>query len=277
MRFAFCNEGFGHTPWASVCRTLAGAGYAGVEIAPFTMADDVRLISAHRRAEIKRIARDAGLEIVGLHFLLVKPEGWHVAHPDKAVRRATCGYLCDLAEFCADLGAGVMVFGSPKQRGTNAGATPSQAWEWAKETIAELLPTLADCDVVLCMEPLAPTDPYGDKATDFLNTAADARRFMNELDHTNVRLILDVRSMCSENRPIPEIIRENADQLAHFHANDVNDGAPGFGDVDFRPILQELREIRYSGYVSLEPFRLELDAETVARRSLRYLEGCQNG
>jgi sugar phosphate isomerase/epimerase len=274
MRFSFCNEGFGSRPWASVCAAIAGAGYDGVEVAPFALAEDVRSVSGRQRADLRKTAHGAGLEVVGLHWLLVKPEGLHIAHPDRAVRAATRDYLCHLADFCADLGGKVMVFGSPRQRGGTAGATAAQAWEWGKETFSGVLPTLADRGVTLCIEPLARALADPSKDTDFLNTAAEARRFIQDINHPRVRLILDVRSMSSESRPIPELLRENADLLAHVHVNDKNDQAPGFGETDFRPILRALREIEYDGYVSVEPFEFAVSAEEVAQRSYRYLEGC---
>ncbi len=274
MRFAFCNEGFGDKPWQAVCRSIAQAGYDGVEIAPYIFADDVRLIGGRARADIKRAAHDAGLEIVGLHWLLVKPEGMHISHPEESVRKATRDYLRSLTEFCAELGGKVMVFGSPRQRGGTAGATPEQAWQWAKETFGGVLPTLAECGVTLCIEPLAPAPDDPKKHADFINTAAEARKLVEELGHPNFRLLLDVRSMSSESISIPELIKQNADILAHVHANDPNDQAPGYGEVDFRPILQALREVKYSGYVSAEPFQFSEDVEVVAQKALRYLEEC---
>ncbi len=196
MRFAFCNEGFGDTPWEWVCSAIAEAGYQGVEIAPFTFSDDIRTLGMRERAEIKRSADRAGIEVVGLHWLLAKTS-LHIAHPDRTVREATSEYLRALAGFCADLGGQLMVFGSPKQRGGTAGATQQQAWEWAKEVFAGVFPALAERGVILCIEPLSPTDPEGTKDTDFINTAAEARRFVEEIDHPNMRLLLDVRSMCA--------------------------------------------------------------------------------
>lgn len=274
MRFAFCNEGFGDRPWPVQCKALAEIGYDAVEIAPYTLADDVRAVPAEKRKELRRAAEDAGLGVVGLHWLLVKPAGLHIAHPDTSVRNRTSDYLRALADFCADLGGAVMVFGSPRQRGGSAGASPEQAWEWAKGTFSGVLPTLAARNVTLCIEPLARTEADASKDTDFLNTAAEARCFVEEMNHPKVRLILDARSMSSESRPIPELLRENADLLAHVHANDKNGQAPGFGDVDFRPILAALEDIGYTGYVSSEPFEFPTDIETIARRALEYLRSC---
>jgi sugar phosphate isomerase/epimerase len=271
MRFAFCNEGFGDRPWPAQCKTLAAIGYDAIEIAPYTLADDVRTISGATRAELRRGAEDAGLAVAGLHWLLVKPEGLHIAHPDAAVRERTTEYLCRLADFCADMGGAIMVFGSPRQRGGSAGAGPEDAWQWAAEAFSGALDTLAARRVTLCIEPLTAAD------TDFVLSAADGRHLVEHINHPSFRLMLDVKAMSSEGRPIPELIRENADLLKHVHANDGNRQAPGFGDTDFRPILAALREIGFTGYVSSEPFEFPTDIDAIARRALEYLRSCLPG
>ena len=268
MRFAFCNEGFADRPWPAVCSAIAEAGYDGVEVAPFTLAETVRDISPHGRADMRTAAHDAGLEIVGLHWLLVKPEGLHVSHPNSKVRARTRDYLCHLADFCADLGGEIMVFGSPRQRGRVDDASSDDTWRWAAETFSGALPTAAERGVTLCIEPL------GADETHFVTSAADARRLVDEIGHPSFRLILDVKAMSSEDVPIPDIIRQQRDFLAHVHANDRKGQGPGFGDTDFHPILEALREVRYDGYISVEPFEFLPDVDSVARRSIRYLREC---
>lgn len=268
MRFAFCNEGFGDRPWPAVCAAIAGAGCDGVEIAPFVLAETVEDIPAGARAELRQTARDAGIEIVGLHWLLVKPEGLHISHPDPAVRTRTRDYLRHLTDFCADLGGHIMVFGSPSQRSSTPRDSPADTWARAVETFTGVLPTLAERDVTLCFEPLTSAE------TDFITTAADARRLIQDIDHPSFRLILDAKAMAAERQPAADLIREHADLLAHVHANDANQQAPGFGDTDFRPILTALRDIGYDAYVSVEPFKFDHEIDVIARRSMTYLRGC---
>jgi sugar phosphate isomerase/epimerase len=78
--------------------------------------------------------------------------------------------------------------------------------------------------------------------------------------------------MCSESKPIPDIIHESWPHFAHFHANDRNLKGPGFGDVDFKPIAAALKAVGYGGFVSVEVFQFEEGAETIAAKSLEYLE-----
>jgi sugar phosphate isomerase/epimerase len=87
----------------------------------------------------------------------------------------------------------------------------------------------------------------------------------------NFKVILDVRAMTSEAKPIPQIIRESRGEFAYVHANDANMKGPGFGDVDFRPIAAALREVGYDGTVSVEVFKFDEGPEVIATRSLEYL------
>ena len=96
LRYAICNETFDGWPLARACDFAAACGYTGLEVAPFTLAPLAADVTAAQRGEIRRTIARAGLDCVGLHWLLAKTEGFHVAHPDAAVRGRTVAYLGDL-------------------------------------------------------------------------------------------------------------------------------------------------------------------------------------
>ena len=265
MKFGICNEIFAGWPLEQAMAFAAEAGYDGMELAPFTLAPLVTDISSARRAEIRDMARVAGLEVCGLHWLLAKTDGFHLTHPEAAVRRRTAKYLCDLVDCCADLGGKFLVLGSPQQRNVAAGLSAAQAVEFALDTLGDAVKAAGERGVTWCIEPLGP------KETNFLNTAAQAIDFVGQVNSPAARIILDVKAMHSEGGSIPEIIRQSAPHFAHFHANDPNLKGPGFGSLDFRPIAAALKETGYDGYVSVEVFDFEDGAEAIARRSLKYL------
>jgi sugar phosphate isomerase/epimerase len=261
IRYAICNETFGDWPLAKACDFAASCGYSGIEIAPFTLAPLATDLPAAARGEIAR----AGLDCVGLHWLLAKTEGFHVAHPDADVRSRTVDYLGELARLCHDLGGRVLVFGSPKQRSLMPGVSPEQAVDHIHEVFSRLVPVLESTDTVVALEPLSPAE------TDVLTTAAETRRLIERIGSQHVRLLLDVKAMASEELPIPEIIVGSARELEHFHANDVNLQGPGFGGVDFAPIFSALDEVRYAGWVSVEVFDYAPGPERLARDSIDYM------
>jgi sugar phosphate isomerase/epimerase len=266
MKFAICNEIFQSWKLADTLACAARLGYAGVEIAPFTLANSVTDVSAAERRAVREGAARHGVEIAGIHWVLVKPEGLYINHPDRSLRERTAKYFCDLVDFCADLGGKVMVVGSPKQRNVLPGVSREQAWDWAASTFRNAVAQAEQREVTICFEPLAPAE------TNFINTAAEALRFVQQVASPRFKIILDVKAMCSESKPIPQIIRESWPHFAHFHANDRNLKGPGFGDVDFKPIAAALKEVGYQGFVSVEVFNFEEGAEAIASRSLEYLQ-----
>jgi sugar phosphate isomerase/epimerase len=268
MRFATCNEQFEGWDFGRVCRFVRSVGYLGLEVAPFTLAESVTALSPAAKADLRRQAEDAGVQVIGLHWLLAKTEGLHLTYPDYAVRQRTADYLVALGETCRDLGGTLMVFGSPKQRALLPGVSRAQAYGWAAETFRSVMPALADLGVTLCMEPLSESE------TDFVNTCEEALELGRMVDHPNFVLHLDVKAMYTEPTPVTELIRWHGAQAGHFHANDANRRGPGFGDVDFVPIFQALRDSGYAGWVSVEVFDYTPDPETIARQSLEYMTRC---
>jgi sugar phosphate isomerase/epimerase len=269
MKYAICNETFEGWDHARVCGHVAELGYAGLEVAPFTLAPRITAVPAARRAELRRQADAAGVRIIGLHWLLAKTEGFHLTSADAEVRKRTGRYLADLARAAADLGGNILVLGSPAQRKVPPGASRQQAEDFALDAISHCLPALEETGALLCLEPLTPAE------TDFMNTAAEAVGMIRRLAHPNVRLHLDVKALSAEAAPTPEVIRANAAYTAHFHANDPNKRGPGFGDTDFRPIFRALKETGYSGWVSVEVFDYSPDPDTIARESIQYMRECE--
>ena len=266
MKFAMCNELFEGWELSRVFEYAAGLGYHGVEIAPFTLADDCRSVSPGRRAELRRAAGDCGVEIVGLHWLLVKPEGLHLNSPDRSVRERTEAYLEALAEFCADLGGRVCVLGSPEQRSVVPPEPLQEAWRRAAEMLRRVAETASRCGVVLAFEPLS------SELTNFVNTMAEGQLLVQAVDHPAFKLHLDVIALCAEGRPPAETIRlEGGTHLVHVHVNDPNKRGPGMGDLDFAPIAAALKTVGYDGYVSVEAFDAGPGPDQTARRSIETL------
>jgi len=222
-------------------------------------------ISAATRQSIERAAQAADLAILGIHWILVGPEGLHLTSPDAATRDRTAQYLIDLAHFCGDVGGKVMIFGSPKQRDLLDGVTFDKAMDYAAGVFERALPTCEERGVTICMEPLSP------KETSFLQTAAETVALVERIGHPNFRLLLDTKAMTDDTDSRPNLIRKFSKHLAHYHANDANLEGPGFGNVDFGPIFDALREVNYTDYVSVEVFVFDPGPESIATKSLRYM------
>lgn len=269
MRYAICNETFEGWDHARVCAAATRFGYEGLELAPFTLAPLITDVTAGQRRELRRQAESAGLQIIGLHWLLARTQGLQLTATEKDVRARTATYIVELARCCRDLGGDLMVFGSPAQRRVPAGATLAQSTDYAVDTLERALPDITAAGVKLCLEPLSPPE------ADFLNTCAQAVAIIDRIGHPNLRLHLDVKAMSTDEAPAPELIRRHAALTGHFHANDPNKRGPGFGPTDFVPIFQALKDSAYSGWVSVEVFDYSPDPETIARESIGYMRECE--
>lgn len=271
MKFAICNETFQGESFAKVCECAARLGYQGVEIAPFTFGKLANEIGADERKAIVQTAADHGVEIIGLHWLLVLPPGMenrlHINHPDDERRKATLSYYQELIRLCADLGGKVMVHGSPGARNWQEGDLYSETFQRTVDFFRACMSEAQRHGIDICFEPLTHAE------TNFINRAQDAVELIEAVGHPNLKLHLDAKAMCGgEYFPPDMIIRRYKQHTRHIHANDPNKRGPGMGALDFGQIAAALREIEYDGYVSVEVFDYEPDGETIARESIEYLK-----
>ena len=268
MKFAMCNELYQDWPFEKAFGLAAECGYTGLEIAPFTISNYATDISAAKRAEVKKQAEAAGMEIIAIHWLLAKTEGFYMTSPEADVRKKTSAYFAELARLCADLGGKIMVCGSPQQRNLLPGVSPEKAMDYAEEVFSAFIPELEKTDTVFAIEPLAPAE------TDFLTTAGETMKLIKRINHPRIQLHLDCKAMSSEKTPIPELIRKYHKNMVHFHANDPNLRGPGMGDLDFVPVFEALKEVDYGGWVSVEVFDYEPGRENITKKSIAYMKEC---
>jgi len=268
LKFSTCNEMFEGWNWGDVCEVVSRLGYDGVEVAPFTFCEDVRELTTADRRRIQDQARAEGLEVCGLHWLLVKPEGMALLSLDSSVRTTTRDYLLSLVDMCADIGGKVLTLGSPNQRSIPQGMLREDGLGLLVESLRVIGDQAAERCVTFCLEPLPAS------MTNIMNTAEDTLEIVRQVNHPAVGMMLDVKSMCSEGRRPEEIIRSMSGRFSHFHANDANMRAPGTGDVDFVPIMEALIASEYSDHVSVEVFDYSPDPVTIAEQSIRYMKAC---
>lgn len=265
MKFALCNEVFRDEPIETAFQRIADIGYDGVEVAPFTLRAHPEDLDESDAERCLAAAQSAGLEIVGLHWLMAETEGLHLTHPDAEVRALTTDYLKKLAHLTAQMKGSVMVLGSPQQRNLLPGTLYEDAFRRAVEIIREVSDVAGSHGVTLAIEPLSPVE------TSFLSSCREARRFLAAVNRPACRLHLDVKAMAHEPAGPVATMYEHRWEVAHFHANDVNLRGPGQGPTDFPSVADALIGIGYEGWISVEPFDYHPTPEECARISLENL------
>ena len=98
---------------------------------------------------------------------------------------------------------------------------------------------------------------------------------VSEINLPNVGIILDTYSGLQEEADFAAEIRATGDRLFHFHCNDVNGRAPGWGEVNFVPLMQALHDINFQHYASIEVFDMTLDAVEHCKKGIETLRAAQ--
>jgi sugar phosphate isomerase/epimerase len=270
MRIALCNEVLEPMPFAAQCEYAAGLGYDGVELAPFTVSDEPHCMPDWHRVELRRAAADAGIAITSLHWLLLTPKGLSITSPDDAVRARTVEVMQGLVDLAADLGASVLVHGSPAQRQIAPGETRETALARATDCFATVAERARGAGVTYCIEPL------GRGETPLINTVAEAVAVVDAIGNPALRTMIDA-SAAGQTEDIS--VAELADRwlptgrIAHIQVNDRNRRGPGEGADRFAPMFASLARHGYRGVVAVEPFKYSPDGRVCAARAIGYVRG----
>lgn len=264
FRYSICNEVFEKWDFAKSIRAIRDAGFHGIEIAPFTLGDHVDELTPARRREMRDILKNEGVRFAGLHWLLITPTWLHITTGDRAIRDKSWAYFQKLIDLCGDLGEnGVMVLGSPKQRGSQ-GNSREEATKHLKDGLASIADHARSRGATIALEALASKD------TDVVNTIADAVRIVDEIGHPAIQTMFDFHNTADETEPFDRIVRTHFRAIRHIHVNEMDGRYPGTGNLDFRPVFQVLADQRYGGWVSLEVFDFKPGPVKIARASMDY-------
>ncbi len=270
MRLSLCNEILRERPFAEQCRLAAALGCHGLELAPFTLRDEVAALDEHDAAALRQTAAAHGLAIGSLHWLLVSPPGLSIATPDAALRRRTLNLLQRLIGFAAACGAQVLVHGSPAQRSPVPGQSQADAQQRCEDAWATLAPLAQQAGVTYCIEPLSAAE------TPVINTLDQAAAVVQRIGNPALRTMLDLSAAAqTESEPLHEVLARHlaAGHIAHVQLNDRNRRGPGQGKTPVAPILRVLLQQQYRGWLALEPFDYHPEPLACAAASAAYVRG----
>ncbi len=274
FKFSLCNEVLAGMPFAKQCEAAARMGYQGLEIAPFTLSGSPETLSSREAARIRAMVESFGLEVTGLHWLLVKPEGLSLTDPDAALRARTLEVMKRITGLCAELGGRVLVHGSPRQRQITEGESKGQALARLQAALSAVAETAAAHGLTYCLEPLSAHE------TPLINTVAEAVELIRAVDHPGLRTMIDCSAAgLGERESVPELMDRwlPTGLIGHIQVNDPNRRGPGQGEMKFAPILAALRRHGYGGAIGVEPFEYVPDGPGAAAFCMGYLKGVSEG
>lgn len=175
--------------------------------------------------------------------------GTNIISDDASVRAKTRTHMTEIVKAAAEVGARTIAgplyspVGYLPGRRRNA-----EEWKWAVDCYQSLGPVLSEYKMTIAIEPLNRFETY------FLNTAADAVRLCEQINHPNVGVLFDTFHANIEEKDIGQAYRLIGRHLKHVHTCENDRGIPGSGHVEWPSVFAALRDIKYDGWLTIESF-----------------------
>jgi len=220
-------------------------GCTGIEIAPSRIWLDPIKTTTKERSQYRSFIESAGLKIVSFHALLY-------TRPDlglfkgKKIEKKTIEYMKELCFLAGELGAKVLVFGSPANRIRND-IQYEQAMNDAAIFFSEIGETAKRANTCLCIEPLGFTE------TDFITSAMDGLDLVKMVNSKGFGLHLDSKALSEEKNDFRQVMKKTVPFIKHYHISEPDLGfISSSGTVDHMSMGNILREYQFNGYTSIE-------------------------
>jgi sugar phosphate isomerase/epimerase len=123
----------------------------------------------------------------------------------------------------------------------------AEEWKRGVESVKILAEHAAELGIQLVMEVINRYETY------LIYNVDTALKFIDEVNHDNLSVMLDTYHMNIEEDDLGRAIRRTQRSLTNFHIADSNRGGVGHGHIDFFSIFKDLKEIGYDGYIGIEP------------------------
>ena len=235
---------------------IKAQGFDGVEVSMFNPAE-------FATAVIRKGVEANGLEVT---ICSVIPGGLNMISDDAAVRAKTRTHMQDCIKTADDGGARLIAGPLYSPVGYLPGRRrTADEWKWAVECYQSLGGLLEKHNVTIAIEPLNRFETY------FLNTAADAVKLCDEINHPRVGILFDTFHANIEEKDIAAGYRTVARHLKHVHTCENDRGIPGSGHVEWPAVFQALRDLKYDGWLTIESFGFTLGELSAAAAIWRDL------
>lgn len=181
--------------------------------------------------------------------------------PDAQIRKKTLERNKQAVECAAVLGAEILTgpYHSALSVFTGKAATKEE-WQWAVENIHALSEYAQQFNITLGLEYLNRFESY------LISCADELLNFVEAVNHSNCRLMLDTFHANIEEKNIGEAIKKCAKYLIHIQISENDRSTVGKGNVAWQDIFSALKSINYEGWLSVEAFSPKLAVANIWRQ-----------
>lgn len=205
-------------------------------------------MSDRELSEVKHVAESVGIELT---YSLGLDPAFDISSPDNAVRNGGIEYLTNIMKQIKKMegrllsGVSYAGWGVPSDKDKRVRLSHSVNSMKSLARIASELGITYGIEAVNRFEGI------------LINTAAEAREYVEMVGNPNVGILLDTYHMNIEEANIGDAIRTAGDKLVGFHVGENNRTCPGRGHLNWEKIVQALRDVNYKGRIVAEPFLMK--------------------
>jgi len=227
---------FGKEALSVTLERLKKYGYDGIELT-----GDPQLFSD---PDLPALLHEFGLECTSICGIYTADR--NLSSNIEANRRQAVQYVMDCVDLAVRVGARcVIVVPSPVGvMAADGGA--EEAWKMAVQSLRECGLYAQGKGVWLAVEALNRYETY------LVNRMESAAELIKQTGVPEVKLMADVFHMNLEERDLCGTLRAIASDLVHVHLAENTREAPGVGNMDFRAIIETLRDNGYTGALTME-------------------------
>lgn len=172
-----------------------------------------------------------------------------ILSPDAGIREAGARYLVDCLDLCSMLGSKYLV-GPTYSVGIKKYLFEPRVREESLKRCVEIYQKISeiarDKKIKVAIEPLNRYE------SNFLNTMAQVKDLVDEINEPNIGIHLDTCHMNIEEKDFYLPVKIAGEKLFHIHAPENDRGTPGSGLVDWKGLARGLKEIKYQHNVDME-------------------------
>ena len=182
------------------------------------------------------------------------PGSLKVVGPEAETERAI-KYSETALRRASEIGMKVLVLGSSGSRSISEGFSREEAENQFLALLKGMAPAAEKYGVLVAIEPLQKSE------TNFINTVTEGAEMARKTGSPNICVLADFFHMAREGED-PEDIVKAGDKLVHCHIAEVEERTPpGEKGDDFTPYYKALKEIRYTGRISMECGWKDIDTQ----------------
>lgn len=295
FKLSYGTNGYRNNSLEETIEKLSGLGYEGIDL----MADRPHAyppdLNSEERRVLRRTIKDLGLKIANINASSVSAiykkdieqlkgiglppileqfyamyEPSFVSQSEEA-RQKRIHYMKQCVDLAVDLGVGnISTFSGIRL----PMSLPLEAWGWLVSGLKECLDYAGQRGIKIGLEP----EPFH-----LIERIEDLTRLLKEIDSEWLGVNLDIgHSLCIEGsiESVCGAIKELKTRIIHLHIEDIKDkkhyhlipGAGDIGEKGFKMVANSLKEIDYTGFLTVELYTYQSFPDSAAKQAIQYLK-----